>query len=49
MMAHVGLLLLASWLSCVGGWRFGGGRLRNGLLLGLLGIATFLVDHWVFD
>ena len=46
---HLGVLLLSSWFACAGGWTFGGGRLRRGLLLGAVSLAMFFVDHWVFD
>jgi len=45
---HLSAVGLAGWCSCAGGWIFGKGRLGKGVVLGLLGLTTFLADHWIF-
>jgi hypothetical protein len=44
-LSHLGLLLAASSLVSWGGWIFGKGRCRVGLVFGVSGVVLFLVDH----
>jgi hypothetical protein len=45
---HVGLVGAASILSSRGGWIFGRGVFRKGVLFGAMGVALFLVDDLIF-
>jgi hypothetical protein len=45
---HASLVGVASILASRGGWVFGKGVFRKGLLFGAMGMALFLVDDFIF-